>query len=154
MLEVGDIAPEFTLPDENDNQVSLTSLLTDGPLVLYFYPADFTPVCTMQACAFRDRYKDVEKAGVRIVGISPQSAASHRRFRDMFSLPFPLLHDEGRVAIKAFGVEGFFGLGVRRATFLIGQDRKILERVVADLLLGSHIDLVREVVARKQERVS
>jgi len=154
MLEVGGIAPEFTLPDENDKQVSLSSLLTDGPLVLYFYPADFTPVCTMQACAFRDRYKDIENAGVRIVGISPQSAASHRRFRDMFSLPFPLLHDEGRTVIKAFGVEGFFGLGVRRATFLIGQDRKIQERVVADLMLGSHLDLVREVVAQRQARVS
>jgi len=154
MLEVGSIAPEFTLPDENDKPVSLASLLTDGPLVLYFYPADFTPVSTMQACAFRDQYKDVEAAGVQIVGISPQSAASHRRFRDIFSLPFPLLHDEGRAVIKAFGVEGFFGLGDRRATFLIGQDRKILERVVADLMLGGHFDLVREVVAQRQARVS
>ncbi len=154
MLQVADIAPEFTLPNEDDVPVSLASLLTDGPLVLYFYPADFTPVCTMQACAFRDRYKDIEQAGVRIVGVSPQSAASHRRFRDMFSLPFPLLHDENREVIKAFGVEGFFGLGVRRATFLIGQDRRILERVVADLLLGSHMDLIRQVVAQRTERVS
>lgn len=150
MLGVGDLAPEFTLPDENDVEVSLTSLLSSGPLVLYFYPADFTPVCTMQACAFRDRYADVMKAGVKIVGISPQGAASHRRFRDMFSLPFPLLHDENHKVIKAFGVEGFFGLGIRRATFLIGQDRRILERVVADLLLGSHVDLIREVVAQRQ----
>jgi thioredoxin-dependent peroxiredoxin len=150
MLGVGDLAPEFTLPDENDVPVTLSSLLSTGPLVLYFYPADFTPVCTMQACAFRDRYSDVTKAGVRIVGISPQSAASHRRFRDMFSLPFTLLNDAGHQVIKAYGVEGFFGLGVRRATFLIGEDRRIRERVVADLLLGSHMDLIREVVARRQ----
>jgi peroxiredoxin Q/BCP len=150
MLGVGDIAPEFTLPDENDQPVSLTSLLSRGPLVLYFYPADFTPVCTRQACAFRDRYEDVKKAGVQIVGISPQSAASHRRFREMFSLPFALLHDENRKVIRAFGVEGFFGIGIRRATFLIGEDRRIRERVVADLTVGSHVDLVREVVAQRQ----
>ena len=150
MLGVGDLAPEFTLPDENDTPVTLLSLLSTGPLVLYFYPADFTPVCTMQACAFRDRYSDVAKAGVRIVGISPQSAASHRRFRDMFSLPFTLLNDASHEVIRTYGVEGFFGFGVRRATFLIGQDRRILERVVADLLVGSHMDLIRDVVARRQ----
>lgn len=150
MLGVGDLAPEFSLPDENDNHVSLGSLLAKGPLVLYFYPADFTPVCTMQACGFRDRYASIEKAGVQIVGISPQSAASHKRFREMFSLPFPLLHDENRTVIKAFGVEGFFGLGVRRATFLIGQDRRIVERVVADLMLGGHMDLVKELVAKRK----
>jgi len=149
MLNVGDTAPDFTLPDENDSPVSLASLLETGPLVLYFYPADFSPVCTMQACGIRDRYDEIAKARLRIVGISPQSAASHRRFRDMFSLPFPLLHDDRREVIRAFGVEGFLGLSVRRATFLIGEDRKILQRVVSDLLLGSHLDLIRNTVAKQ-----
>ncbi len=147
MLKPGDKAPEFTLSDQDGASTSLDDLLAGGELVLYFYPADFTPVCTREACEFRDRFDDLASVDVKIVGISPQSAASHRRFRESFSLPFPLLCDERKEVIRAFGVDGPLGFGVRRATYLIGKDRSIKNRVVADIFLGSHMDLIRQVIA-------
>ncbi len=147
MLKPGDKAPEFTLSDQDGASTSLDDLLAGGELVLYFYPADFTPVCTREACEFRDRFDDLASVDVQIVGISPQSAASHRRFRESFSLPFPLLCDERKEVIRAFGVDGPLGFGVRRATYLIGKDRSIKNRVVADIFLGSHMDLIRQVIA-------
>ena len=75
MLNVGERAPEFTLPDETGTDRSLTELLSSGAIILYFYPADFTPGCTRQACAMRDLNSEIQKAGLRIVGISPQSPA-------------------------------------------------------------------------------
>jgi peroxiredoxin Q/BCP len=128
----------------------LAGLLAGGDVVLYFYPADFTPVCTREACEFRDRFDDLSSVGVQIVGVSPQSASSHQRFRASFSLPFPLLCDERKVLIKAFGVDGPLGFGVRRATYLIGTDGIIKKRVVADLFLGDHMELIRGVIADHQ----
>jgi peroxiredoxin Q/BCP len=150
MLTTGDVAPDFTLTDQDGTPVALSVLLAKGDLVLYFYPADFTPVCTREACEFRDRFDDLTDVGVQIVGISPQSAASHRRFRESFRLPFPLLCDEGKDAIRAFGVDGPLGFGVRRATYLIGSDGVIKNRVVADIFLGSHMDLIRAVIAERR----
>jgi len=80
MLNVGDIAPDFELKDQSGSTVSLDQLLEKGDLVLYFYPADFTRVCTAEACAFRDAYDDLSEVKVQVVGISPQGADSHSRF--------------------------------------------------------------------------
>jgi peroxiredoxin Q/BCP len=77
MLKPGDLAPEFILPDENGNDVALTQLLQPGPIILYFYPADFTPGCTKEACTFRDIHDDILSVGLRVVGVSPQDAGSH-----------------------------------------------------------------------------
>lgn len=146
MLKAGDTAPQFSLPDQDGNVVALTELLKAGDLVLYFYPADFTPVCTREACEFRDRFDDLSSVGVQIVGVSPQSAKSHQNFRDAFNLPFPLLCDERKQLIKAFGVDGPLGFGVRRATYLIGADGVIKNRAVADIFLGDHVALIRGVI--------
>jgi peroxiredoxin Q/BCP len=140
--KVGEQAPGFELEDQNGNTVTLDSLLEKGELILYFYPVDFSPVCTAQACAFRDRFDGIQASGRQIVGVSPQSAATHRRFAEQFGVPFPMLADPGKRVIRAYGVDGPLGFGVRRATFLIGADGVIRSRVVSDLLLGSHTELI------------
>ncbi len=148
MLAKGDTAPDFELPDQTGDPIRLGALLESGPVVLYFYPADFTPVCTREACAFRDRHEDLSNLDVTIVGISPQNQASHRRFAETYGLPFPLLCDTGKKVIRAYGVDGPLGLGVRRVTYLIGQDRTITNRAVSDIFLGSHLALIEEVLGQ------
>lgn len=147
MLNIDDIAPAFEARDQNDTAHSLSGLLASGPLVLYFYPADFTPVCTREACAFRDRFEDLNALSVQVVGVSPQDARSHRRFADAYSLPFPLLCDEGKKIIRSYGVDGPLGFGVRRVTFFIKSDSRIANRVVSDFFVGSHLDLIKKVLA-------
>lgn len=146
MLDVGDTAPDFTLVDDEGETVTLASLLEDGPLILYFYPADFTMVCTAEACEIRDRHDAIREVDARVVGISPQQQNSHARFRDRYDLPFPLLCDPGKTVIRAFGVDGPMGFGVRRVTFLIGTDRKILKRVLADFAVRQHTAFIDQVV--------
>ena len=150
MLNVGDSAPDFALPDQEDETVTLDDLVSGGPVVLYFYPADFSPVCTAEACAFRDRFDDVSALGIRIAGISRQSPESHGRFARTFSLPFPLLSDSRGTAVEAYGVSGPFGFGVRRVTFLIDESKTIRNRVVSDLFVGSHMDLLKKTVASRR----
>lgn len=147
MLKPGDRAPEFTLPDQDGRPVSLRNLLADGPLVLYFYPADFTPGCTKEACSIRDMHDEIAAAGMRVVGISPQDATSHARFRDQHQLPFTLLADPGKAAVKAWGVDGPLGVGVRRATFLVGADGVIRDAVLADLRISRHEEFIRKAIA-------
>ena len=150
MLTTGDKAPHFTLPDQDGTPTSLEDLLADGPLLLYFYPADFTPGCTKEACDIRDMHDDISDVGIRVVGVSPQGSDSHTRFRDKHRLPFTLLADEDKVAVKAFGVDGPLGIGVRRATFMIAQDGTIEDVVVADLMVGKHGDFIRQAVSGRR----
>lgn len=147
MLAIGARAPEFTLPDSDGQPISLSNLLRDGPLVLYFYPADFTPGCTREACQIRDLHSEIDAAGIRVAGVSPQSPESHRAFRDKYKLPFVLLADVDRFVIKMYGVQGPLGFGVRRATFLIDQARNIQDEVVADFRIGEHEAFIRKAVA-------
>ena len=149
MLEIGDTVADFSLTDESGEEVSLADLTADSALILYFYPADFTPLCTAEACSIRDMHDEILDVGVNVVGISPQSEGSHQRFKKQFNIPFPLLFDKNKKVIKAFGVDGPFGMGVRRATFLIGQDRKIENRVVSDLFVGSHTQFIKEVISTR-----
>ncbi|MEM9166178.1 MAG: peroxiredoxin [Planctomycetota bacterium] len=150
MLKPGDHAPDFSLPDGDGTAVSLAGLLTDGPLVLYFYPADFTPGCTAQACMARDLHSELLAAGLRIVGVSPQPPESHRRFAEKHGLPFTLLCDQDKTVARAFGVNGPFGFAVRRATFLIEPDGKISDAVRADLNIGRHKAFIRRTMERAQ----
>jgi len=146
MLKAGERAPEFTLPDETSTDRSLTELLSSGAIVLYFYPADFTPGCTRQACVLRDLHTEIESAGLRVVGISPQSPASHAKFRAKYQLPFVLLSDQHKAVIKMYGVDGPLGLGVRRATYLVDGGRRIRDVVLADFMIGRHADFVRKAI--------
>ena len=147
MLTAGERAPEFTLPDETATDRNLTELLSSGAIVLYFYPADFTPGCTRQACVLRDLHGEIERAGLRVVGISPQSPESHAKFRGKYNLPFVLLSDEHKAVTKMYGVNGPLGLGVRRASFLIDGSRRIRDVVLADFMIGRHADFVRKAIA-------
>ena len=152
MLKAGELAPEFELPDQDGKARRLTALLGDGPLILYFYPADFTPGCTREACDLRDLHTRILSAGMRVVGISPQAPESHRRFRDEYGLPFLLLSDEKKSAIKAYGVDGPLGIGVRRATFLIDRDRAVQDAVLADLRIGRHQEFVQKAISVRENR--
>jgi peroxiredoxin Q/BCP len=136
----GDQAPNFTLNDQNGQQQSLSDY-RGKPVVLYFYPKDDTPGCTKEACNFRDDFKTYQKAGVVVLGVSPDDPKSHTKFIDKFQLPFDLLADEGHKVSDLYGVWGpkkFMGReyeGVHRTTFLIDQDgniKKVFENVKPD----------------------
>lgn len=146
MLDTDDKAPEFTLPDQNGHDISLTALLKDGPAILYFYPADFTPGCTREACSIRDLHRELTRAGITVAGISPQSPESHKRFREKHNLPFTLLADEGKQVIGMFGVNGLLGFWVQRVTFLIDQNRVIKGRVKAHFSIAEHEAFIRRAI--------
>jgi thioredoxin-dependent peroxiredoxin len=146
MLKAGERAPEFTLPDETGTDRSLTELLSSGAIILYFYPADFTLGCTRQACKMRDLNSEIQKAGLRIVGISPQNPKSHAKFREKYRLPYVLLSDEHKTVIKMYGLNGPLGIGVRRATYLIDGSRRVRDAVLADFMIGRHTAFVRKAI--------
>jgi peroxiredoxin Q/BCP len=152
MLSTGELAPEFSLPDQDGRQRSLRELQAGGPLILYFYPADFTPGCTREACDLRDLHTKILSVGLKVVGISPQSPESHRRFREQHSLPFTLLSDEDKAVIRTYDVDGPLGIGVRRATYLLDAKRKIVDAVQADLRIGRHQEFVQKAIAAREGR--
>lgn len=152
MLKRGEAAPDFELPDHAGRNRRLSELAGSGPLILYFYPADFTPGCTKEACDFRDLHARIQASGLRVVGVSPQSPESHRRFRDQHDLPFVLLSDADKSVIKAYGVDGPLGFGVRRATFLIDPELRILDSVLADLRIGQHQGFVERAIEAREDR--
>ena len=150
MLEVGAKAPEFVLANDEGGETSLTDLLQDGPLILYFYPADFTPGCTKEACSIRDIHNDIQAVGLRVAGVSPQDVESHQKFRDEYELPFTLLSDPDKVAVEMYDVDGPFGVGVRRATFRISQDRVIKDAVMADVRIGRHQEFIEKAIVLRE----
>ena len=120
MLGIGDTAPDFSLPDQSGQSVGLADLLTDSRLILFFYPADFTPVCTREVCLFRDEHQALADAGITVAGISPNDVGSHARFHARHNLGYRLLADPDKHTIRDYGVDGPFGIGIRRATFGLG----------------------------------
>jgi len=147
MLAVGTRAPEFALPDQDGTEVSLSSLLGQRMLVLYFYPADFTLGCTREACAIRDMNAELLGAGLAVAGVSPQGPARHRAFREKYTLPFTLLSDADKTVIKMYQVNGPLGIGVRRATFLIDRGRMIRDAILADFKIDKHVEFIRNALA-------
>ena len=150
MLKTGELAPDFSLPDDQGQTVKLSELLRKGPVLLYFYPADFTPVCTREACAFGAREPELSKAGVTLLGISPQDAASHARFRERYSLPFPLLADPDKRVIRAYGCDGLLGFSVSRVTYLIDGGRRIREVAKAAFSVGPHLAVADRALTHSQ----
>ncbi|MGH8320871.1 MAG: peroxiredoxin, partial [Gammaproteobacteria bacterium] len=108
--------------------------------------ADFTPVCTREACTFRDLLPAMVRKGVTLIGISPQDSASHDRFRARHHLNFPLLADPGKRVIRAYGCDGPLGFGVKRVSYLIGRDGRILEAVHAAFRVSRHVALAHNLL--------
>lgn len=118
---IGDAAPDFTLPSQSGEQVSLRDLVGQKALVLYFYPKDNTSGCTAEACAFRDSYEVFKEAGAEVVGVSSDSVAAHEGFAAKNRLPFILLSDEGGAVRKRYGVERTLGILPGRVTYVIDR---------------------------------
>lgn len=121
--DVGDIAPDFTLPS-SQGEVSLATLLTKGAVLLVFYPGDDTPVCTKQLCNYRDNLGVFGEMGVQVIAINPQSVDSHRGFADKHKLPFPVVADAGGTICRQYGALNFLGMA-KRALVLVGRDGRI-----------------------------
>ena len=137
MLKDGSVAPNFAAKDANGETVRLKDLRGEK-VVLYFYPRDDTPGCTKEACSFRDAFTDFKKRGIRVLGVSVDSEASHKKFTTKYKLPFTLLSDPDHAIADAYGVYGekkFMGrtyMGVKRITYLIdekGKIKKVFEKV-------------------------
>lgn len=150
MLEIGTKAPEFTLKDKDGKDVALSAFL-GKKVVLYFYPKDNTPGCTRQACAFAGAYKEFQRRGIEVIGISKDSVASHVKFAEKYELPFVLLSDPELVAIKAYGVwqekklYGKVSMGVVRTTFIIdenGMIERIMPKVKPDTNAAEILELL------------
>lgn len=137
-LKEGQKAPAFTALASNGKEVSLKDFAGKKKVVLYFYPKDDTPGCTVEACEFRDAVKKIESEDAIVLGVSPDGVGSHNKFIEKFKLPFLLLSDEDKKICQAYGVwvkKSMYGreyMGVARSTFIIGEDgkiRKIFEKV-------------------------
>jgi thioredoxin-dependent peroxiredoxin len=146
-------APAFVLPDQDGTPVSLASLTARGAVVLYFYPKDMTPGCTVEACGFRDQLGPLRKLGAIVVGVSADKVESHRKFIAKYALNFPLLSDPENKVTKAYGVytkKSLYGrefMGIVRTTVIIGKDGMV-KKVFPKVKVNGHTE---EVVAALKE---
>jgi peroxiredoxin Q/BCP len=147
-LAVGDKAPLFTATLQDGETFDSTSLIGRKSLVLFFYPKDNTPVCTQQACAFRDAYEQFVKADVEVIGVSSDSPESHRRFAEKHRLPFPIISDSDSSLRKLFGVPRALGIFPGRVTYVI--DRTGVVRLVYNATLAAepHVRKALEAVTK------
>ncbi|MFK4110959.1 peroxiredoxin [Streptomyces sp. NPDC002176] len=144
-LAVGDTVEDFALPDETGAERRLTDLLADGPVVLFFYPAALTSGCTAEACHFRDLAGEFAAAGAQPVGISGDTVEKQQEFAGRHTLGMPLLSDTDGTIRERFGVKRGFTLApTKRVTFVIGQDRTVLEIVRSELRMNTHADRALE----------
>lgn len=147
-LKIGDKAPEFKGLDEIGNRLQLKDF-TGSKLILYFYPKDNTPGCNNEACNLRDNYKMWLDKGYKVVGVSPDSQASHQKFKAKFDLPFPLISDTDKDIIKAYGAWGLKKLygreyeGLLRSTFIISENG-IIEQIFMKVKTKDHTNQILE----------
>ena len=155
-VDTGDLVPDFELPDQDGALRSLSGLLADGPVVLFFYPAAMTAGCTKEACHFRDLAAEFAEAGVQRVGISRDPVGRQKQFADKHSFDYPLLSDEDGTVAAIFGVRrdgllGKLGAGVKRHTFAIGTDRRIVAAIRSEVNMDLHADQALRAFARAEE---
>ena len=150
MLKEGDLAPEFDLATDDGSRVNLADL-RGKKVILYFYPKDDTPGCTQQACDLRDRIEEIDARGTVVLGVSPDSVASHEKFKEKFNLNFPLLADEDHKVAETYGVwqektnYGKKYWGVVRTTFVIDEKGRIA-KVMENVKPATHAEQVLEIV--------
>jgi peroxiredoxin Q/BCP len=144
MLKDGERAPEFSLPDHNGRDVSLTSLLNSGALLLWFFSGYPTPTDWVAARRIGQLHVDLQRQGLVVAGISPRSRGRLAQLRSQHELPFPLLSDGGKSVARMYDVNGLVGLGVRRSTYLISRGRIIVGSVIEPLRIDRHLAFMRE----------
>lgn len=141
MIKVGDKAPVFSLKNQDNKDFSMAQFVGKKPLVIFFYPKDFTPGCVKEVCAFRDQYQDFQDKGVEVIGISSDGHKSHEKFAKKHNLPFTLLSDVKGKIRKQFGVpSSLFGLLPGRMTFVIDVDGIVVMRFNNQFGAEKHIE--------------
>ena len=150
-VQVGDMAPDFTLPSLTGKPVSLASFIGQKDIVLYFYPKDNTPGCTAEACAFRDSYAVFKDAGAEVIGVSSDSEQSHQRFASVHRLPFILLSDVGGKVRRLYGVPSTFGLLPGRVTYIIDKRGIVRHIFSAAFAPQKHVDEALKVLQTLRE---
>ena len=150
MLQVGDTAQEFSALDQNGNEVTLSGMLADGPIVLFFYPKAMTSGCTKESCHFRDLGAEFAELGAQRVGISADKVDKQAAFDEKHNLGYPLLSDPDRKVASAFGVKRPGPIMNKRATFVIGTDRTVLAAISSELNMDLHADEALSVLRAAQ----
>jgi len=147
-MDTGDLAPDFELPDEDGVPRRLSELTATGPVVLFFYPAAMTPGCTAESCHFRDMKAEFEAAGAQRVGISADDVEKQKRFSDKHEFDYPLLSDPDGAVATQFGVRRRVTVltPTKRATFVIGTDRRVLGVVRSEVRMNLHADRALEIL--------
>ncbi len=140
-MQTGDLAPDFKLKDQSGNDRTLSTMLLNGPVVLFFYPAAMTKGCTKESCHFRDLASEFAALGAQRLGISMDSVEKQAEFTTKNDLDYPLLADVNGEVAEHYGVKRSLDLlKVRRATFVIGQDQRIAEIINSELSMNAHAD--------------
>ena len=154
-IDKGDLAPDFELPDQYGTPRRLSTLLADGPVVLFFYPAAMTSGCTAEACNFRDLAAEFAAAGAQRVGISHDKVDKQKQFSDLHGFDYPLLSDPGNTAAEAYGIKRKLPLGplsVKRMTFAIDTDRTVLAVIHSERNMNEHADRALDAVKARSAR--
>lgn len=145
-LSVGDKLPVFSLEADDGRTVTNETVTGDGPFIIYFYPKDDTPGCTVEACTFRDQYEAFTDAGAQVYGVSGDSRDSHVAFKAKHRLPFTLLSDPGRQVAKAFGVGKRLGILPGRVTFVFDASGELRMRFTSDFNMKKHVTASLDVI--------
>ncbi len=148
-LKIGDVLPNFTAKDATGNVFDSANYTGKQPIVIYFYPKDNTPGCTVQACSFRDNYQDFKDLGAEVIGISSDSVQSHIKFKSKFSLPFILLSDNDKKIRKLFGVENSLLFLPGRETF-VADKNGIIKMIFNSMSSKIHITKALQVLKKNQ----
>ena len=149
-IQVGDKAPDFTLPSQSGDLVRLQDRLGERVVVLYFYPKDNTSGCTVEACAFRDSYETFTDAGAEVIGVSSDSADKHAAFAGQHNLPFTLVADKGGRVRKSYGVPSVLGVIPGRVTYVIDRTGTVRHVFSSMTNIGQHVSDALEVVRQLQ----
>jgi peroxiredoxin Q/BCP len=150
-IQVGDKAPDFSLPSQSGEQVRLSDRLGEKVVVLYFYPKDETPGCTKEACAFRDSHEVFTDAGAEVIGVSSDSVDKHASFAEHHKLPFTLLADKGGAVRKSYGVPATLGVLPGRVTYVIDQTGTVRHVLNSMTDIGRHVGDALDVVKQIQD---
>jgi len=149
-IQVGDKAPDFTLPSQSGDEVRLFDRLGERVVVLYFYPKDNTSGCTAEACAFRDSYETFTDAGAEVIGVSSDSADKHAAFAGQHNLPFTLVADKGGRVRKSYGVPSVLGVIPGRVTYVIDRTGTVRHVFSSMTNIGQHVNDALEMVRQLQ----